>query len=75
MISTDDGGASITKYHLYISAGTFNSNFVKVNDYNGVASTYQIKAGAVVGSHTVKVGGFYAVKYIAENVIGVSEDS
>jgi len=73
--SNDDGGAGITKYHLWISSGAFNSAFVKVAAYDGTASAYSIKAGDVVTPHTVTVGGFYAIKYIAENNMGLSADS
>jgi hypothetical protein len=75
LISTDDGGAGITNYHLWISSGAFNSAFVKVTAYDGTASTYSISAGDVVSSHTVAVGNFYAIKYIAENAMGLSADS
>lgn len=75
MISLDDGGAGITAYHLWVSAGTFNSDFVKVTSYDGTAETYSIQAGDIIDTHTVTVGGFYAIKYIAENNMGLSADS
>ena len=75
LISTDDGGSTITKYHLYVSEGAFSAAFTEVTNYDGTASTYTISAGQVVGTHTVSARGFYAVKYVAENGKGVSLDS
>ena len=47
----------------------------EITDYNGSALSYVIKAGDVVGTHTVTIGRIYTVKYVAENAVGHSQDS
>ena len=43
--------------------------------YDGASSTYSIAAGDVIGTHSVVAGGFYALKTVAENNMGMSPDS
>ena len=75
MISLDYGGAGITAYHLWVSARTFKSDFIKVSSYDGTADTYSIQGGEIIDTHTVTVGGCYAIKHIAENNMVLSADS
>jgi len=74
-ISTNDGGTGIIAYHLFLNEGVNGSPFNEITDYDGSALTYDIAVDDVVGGHTVATGNFYAIKYIAENAVGMSLDS
>lgn len=70
--STDNNGAPITRYHLYVNEGVNGSPFNQVAGYDGSASSYVIRAGDVYGLHTIIAGGLYRIKTVAENSIGLS---
>lgn len=74
-ISSDDGGTGIFAYHLYINEGQNGSPMNEITDYNGIDLSYTISQGDVVASHIVSLGNIYTIKYVAENAVGLSQDS
>ena len=47
----------------------------EITTYDGEALSYTILAGDIVGSHTIALGNIYTIKYVAENAVGLSQDS
>ncbi len=71
----DDGGSKILAYHLYINEGFDGTAYHKVSTYDGDSMVFTINAGDKFDSMTVTPGLTYTIKYVAQNVIGYSEDS
>ena len=74
-ISSDDGGTGIFAYHLYINEGTNGSPMHEIATYDGLSAAYTILAGDLVDTHTIRLGNMYTLKYVAENSVGLSQDS
>ena len=47
----------------------------EIEAYDGTALAYTISAGDIVSTHTVTLGNIYTIKYVAENAVGLSQDS
>lgn len=73
-ISSDDGGTGISQYHLYINEGVNGSPMNEIVDYDG-SLEYTITTGDIVDTHTITIGNVYTLKYVAENAVGLSQDS
>lgn len=71
----DDGGSKILAYYLYINEGFDGTAYHKVTTYDGDSMVFTINAGEQFGSMTVTAGLTYTIKFVAQNVIGYSEDS
>jgi hypothetical protein len=72
--SSNDGGLPITYYHLYVALGISASTYDEVTyDYSSTSKT--ILVGDVFGSTTITAGKIYTFVYVAENTLGVSDDS
>lgn len=47
----------------------------EITNYDQASRTYTINVGDTVGTHTITKGLIYTIKYVAENLVGVSTDS
>ena len=47
----------------------------EITNYDQSSQSYTINVGDVVGSHTITKGLIYTIKYVAENSVGLSQDS
>jgi len=60
---------------LYINEGLDGSAFHEVVTYDGQSLVFTINVGEVNGFMTVTSGKTYTIKFVAQNVIGYSDDS
>ena len=74
-ISSDDGGTGIFAYHLYVNEGLNGSPMNEITAYDGTSLSHTIAEGDIVASHTIALGNIYTIKYVAENAVGLSQDS
>lgn len=73
--SQDDGGSAILSYYLYINEGFDGTSFHKVTQYDGNSLVFTLHVGDVCSGMTVTAGYTYTIKFVAQNIIGYSEDS
>lgn len=73
--TSNDGGSPILAYYLYINEGQDGSSFHEVTTYDHQSLVFTVTVGESFDTMTVTSGLTYTFKYVAENIIGRSDDS